>query len=164
MRLARKWYLICRIVARFLRRYFSGSRWTVPLPDRNAVVKGAMQPFLRALIADYSTLRHTNRRLLTSMVVALTAGPLLPSWSGWEQYRAGLQRLRRVGVTHRPSWTQHVGRPIVMEIESNGRKVKVGLTEFWQGYVPRAEQLTARKRAKQVQAQGLIPLLTMRGQ
>lgn len=164
MRLARQWYLRCRIALRSIRRFFSGARWTVPLPDQKVIMRAAMQPFLRALIADYSISRHTNRRLLTSMVVALTAGPLLPSWSGWEMYRAGLQRLRRVGVTHRPSWSQQVGRPIVMEIESNGRKVKVGLTEFWQGYVPRAEQLAEKKRAKKVRAQGLIPLLTMRGQ
>lgn len=164
MRLAHKWYLRCRIALRSIRRFFSGARWTVPLPDRNKVLRATMQPFLRALIEDYSTSRNGNARLLTGMVVALTAGPLLPSYSGWEAYKWSLQQLRRHGP-QRPHFSpRSVGRPLVLSIESNGRKVRVGMTEFRQDYVPRAEQLAERKRARKVRAQGLIPLLTMRGQ
>jgi hypothetical protein len=133
------------------------------MPDRNKVLRSAMQPFLRALIEDYQGSRNGNARLLTGMVVALTAGPLLPSWSTWEAHKWSLQRLRRHGPQRPPSWRRSAGRPLVTEIESNGRKVRIGTTEFRPDYVPRAEMIAERKRARKVRAQGLVPLLTMRG-
>jgi len=89
-----------------------------------------------------------NRDLMTGLVVALLYGPVRDPWSGWERYKqAGAHRRSNFhGMAGIAKW---VGRPSVV---ISPKWVKLGLTEFAIDYVPRAEQLAAKRAAKQARA------------
>ena len=75
-------------------------------------------------------------RFLTGMLVALTAGHSV-YMTGWERYKYAATR--RSNYHDVPA--RLVGRPVVYK---NGLD-KLGMTEFHQDYVPRAEQLAPRR-------------------
>lgn len=127
-------------------RYLTGRRWTVPLPRREAAHAELMQAFLGNVIPFLAARRKSNRAPLTGMVVALTAGPNLPPYSGWERYRSSMRSKRSYA---RGVPVRLVGRPVVYE--SGANKTRVGMTEFIPEYVPRKEQLAARRKLPALQ-------------
>lgn len=138
-RRAGRWARVnARLAFRFVVRYFSGRRWTVPMPDKRAVMRARIDEFIRAMRPQhYAYRRENNRDLLTGMLVALTAGHSL-YMTGWQRYKYAAARRsnsRNVPVTL-------VGRPVVYQDQL---KNKLGVTEFHQDYVSRAEQLAPRR-------------------
>lgn len=153
----RHYYVLARLWWRWIVRWWTGRRFTVPLPDKRKVYVERMMSFLKTVIAEQARRRENNRDLLTGMVIALLHGPNVLPWSGWEMYK-GANRPR----SHLKKETVYrlVGRPSVMEYaiapkyRKDGQKKpgpvkgRLGLTEFWQDYVPRREQLAAKGRRK----------------
>ncbi len=143
MRLASK-----RIVTRLrwwlraLRRYLTGRSAMVPQLVKREALMTVFRDRILAYTAAQVERRKDNRDLLTGMIVALLAGPNLSPWSGWEYYRAHAGR-KRNGAKGRA--TRLVGRPVVYKDEHG---TKIGMTEFRTDYVPRKEQLAARKAAR----------------
>lgn len=139
-RAARRTRVLARVWLRTLVRYLTGRSALAP----QFVQREALLSVFRARILAYMDAqrerRKDNRDLLTGMVVALIAGPNLPPWSGWEYYRAHLGRKRSAKGPGKL-----VGRPVVYK---NEHGVKLGVTEFAADYVPRKEQLAARKAAR----------------
>lgn len=137
-----------RVSLRWCVRYLTGRRYTVPLPDPRRVMMSWLRQWALAAAQVQVERESSNRALLTGMVVALTAGPSI-SYSGWEYYRAHLGAKRNGAKGRATRW---VGRPSVYAYGPN--KIKVGLTEFVQDYVPRAEQLAARRALKRARQEG----------
>jgi len=140
--------VLFRVWLRYVVRYLTGRRWTVPLPDRRKVMLSWLRRWALTAAEVHLERETSNRALLTGMVVALTAGPSI-SYTGWEYYRAHLAA-KRNGAKGVP--TRWIGRPSVYVYGPN--KIKVGMTEFIQDYVPRAEQLAARRALKQSRQEG----------
>lgn len=126
-----------RLALRWIVRYFTGRRWTVLMPDPRVIMNARVSEFVRALTpAHYAYRRENNRDLLTGMLVALTSGPSV-YMTGWERYKYAATR--RSNYKNVPA--RLVGRPVVYKDGLN----KLGLTEFHQDYVSRAEQLAPRR-------------------
>lgn len=127
-----------RLALRWFVRFLTGRRWTVLLPDPRRIMDARVAEFVRALTpAFYARRRDGNRDLLTGMLVALT--------SGHSQYMTGWERYKYAATRHsnyrRDIPARLVGRPVVYK---NGLD-KLGMTEFHQDYIPRAEQLAPRR-------------------
>jgi len=137
LRKAARWTRVhARLSLRWIVRYLTGRRWTVPLPDKRKVMMSWLRQW--ALTAAQVTLARegSNRALLTGMVIALTSGPGI-TYTGWEYYRAHLGAKRNGAKTV----ARFVGRPVVYAYKNT----KIGLTEWRQDYVPRKEMLAARR-------------------
>lgn len=131
-----------RLALRWIVRYFTGRRWTVPLPSQRAIMDSRVAEFIRALTpAFYSKRRDGHRDLLTGMLVALTSGHSV-YMTGWERYKHAAQTRSNY---RREFATRIVGRPVVYQ---DRLKNKLGVTEWHQDYTPRREQLAARGRRK----------------
>jgi hypothetical protein len=131
-----------RIALRWFVRYITGRRYTMPITvDLQKVL-----PILSKRWTDAALFlrerEQNNRSLLTGMVVALSTGSV-PPYTGWEWYKNAARKRSglRKGVPYRL-----VGRPVVYKFKDT----KIGVTEWAQDYVPRSEQLAARKRLKQM--------------
>ena len=140
----RRLRVLIRVWLRFVRRYLSGRRWTVLLPDRAQVARAHIARLLPTMYQSLVDRRKDNRDLLTGVRVAYMFGPM-PHWE--MPYRNAFQP-RPVSKGER-RW---VGRPLVTR-HPNG--VKIGETEWWDGYVSRKEQLASRKMARKLK-QGAV--------
>jgi hypothetical protein len=135
-----------RLALRYIVRFLTGRRWTVPLPNQRAVMESRVAEFIRALTPEfYAKRREGNRDLLTGMLVALTSGPSI-YMTGWERYKHAANRRTNY---RREFATRIVGKPLVYQ---DRLKNKLGVTEWHQDYTPRSEILAARKRLKQERA------------
>lgn len=133
-----------RWALRAFRRWITGRSAMVPqLVSKKVLVEGAMRRF-RTQWAAKTARRANNRDLLTGMAVALLHGPNIAPWSSWEFYKAHLGR-RKTHYKPKQKTMRLVGKPLVIQYPN---LTKVGGTEWWEGYVPRQEQLAAKKAAK----------------
>jgi hypothetical protein len=132
-----------RVVWRWIVRYLTGRRWTVPLPSQETIMKARIAEFVRALTPEfYAKRRDGNRDLLTGMLVALTSGHS-QYLTGWQRYKYAAQKKSNYKTMLA---TRIVGRPVIYQ---DRLKNKLGVTEWHQDFTPRSEQLAARKRLKQ---------------
>lgn len=131
-----------RLAVRWCVLYITGRRYTMPVTvDVQKVVAGLMPRFIDAQMFLREREKN-NRSLLTGMVVALMTGSV-PPYTGWEWYKQAARRKSNLKKTTVYRW---VGRPSVYQYKNT----KIGLTEFVQDYVPRKEQLAARRRLKEM--------------
>lgn len=139
----RRLKVLVRVWLRAIVRYLTGRRWTVPLPDQRKVMEARVREFVAALTPEfYAYRRENNRDLMTGMVIALAAGHS-QYMTGWERYKYA----NRKRTNYRRSLaTRIIGKPVVYSYKNT----KIGVTEWHQDFVPRAEQLAARKRLKGV--------------
>lgn len=134
---------LVRVWIRAIVRYLTGRRWTVPLPDQRKVMEARVREFVAALTPEfYAKRRENNRDLLTGMIVALGFGHS-QYLTGWERYK----HASRTRSNYRREFaTRIIGKPVVYSYKNT----KIGVTEWHQDFVPRAEQLAARKRLRRV--------------
>jgi hypothetical protein len=147
-----------RLLLRWARRWVTGARWTVPLPDRERVRQSQVERFLANVLPFVTARRGNNRPLLTGMAVALltgmvTRGPM----SGWQAYRGAARRRTHL---HRGIPCRLVGRALVTKFPREPRYRLDGVkipgpvasflseVEWAPGYVTRREQLAARRRLR----------------
>ena len=142
-RASRRARVLARLALRWVTWRFTGKWALVPqVVDQKRLIQSILprildaQLFLRQREAD-------NRSLLTGMVVALQTRSV-PPFTGWERYKYAAQRRSnyKTGLPGRV-----IGKPVVYSFK-NG--VKLGVIEWSQDFVPRAEQLAARKRLKEM--------------
>lgn len=129
--------VLFRLALRYVVRYLTGRRWTVPMPSAKKIMEARIEEFVRALRPQhYAYRRENNRDLLTGMLVALTAGHSV-YMTGWERYKFATTRRSN----YRDVPARLVGRPVVYKDGMN----KLGVTEWHQDYTPRAEILAPRR-------------------
>lgn len=142
-RASRRARVLARLALRWVTWRLNGKWALVPqVVDQQKLFRSILprvvdaQLFLRQREQD-------NRSLLTGMVVALLT-KIVPPLTGWERYKYAAQRKSNYkrGLPGRV-----LGKPVVYKFQ-NG--VKIGVTEWSQDFVPRAEQLAARKRLKEL--------------
>lgn len=141
----RRLWVRTRWALRACRRWITGRSAMAPqIVSKKLLVEGMMRRFRTQWTARLAR-RTNNRDLLTGMTVALLHGPNIAPWSSWEFYKAHLGR-KRSNYKPKRDVARLVGKPLVTKYPPND--TKVGTTEWWQEYVPRQEQLAAKKAAK----------------
>lgn len=134
-----------RLAIRWVVRRLTGRYTTVPLPAKWRPLRWVRE--YQRLSRFFHARRHSNRDLLTGMVVALRYGPNLPLQSGWERYRgATLRRLRQ----NNHDQGREIGRPLVVKFKGG---IVVGVTQWRTGYVTRKQQLAMQRAAKAAKRQ-----------
>ena len=133
--------VMSRVVYRWARNWFTGRRYAL----RTYVDLSKVYPTMHKRLVDAMMFLNDregdNRSLLTGLNVALLTKSV-PPYTGWEWYK---QAARTRSYAPRTGPFRVVGKPVVYAF----RDTKVGVTEWAEDFVPRSEQLAARKRLKQ---------------
>lgn len=128
----------------FVPRWLSGKTMATvvsSVPDRMDVIRARARQFVRDVLPSMQAREHSNRALLTGMVVALLAGPNVLPFSGWERYKFSSKKAN--GAKGLPA--RLVGWPLVYEYPL-ALTSRTGETEWVPDHVSRHDQLIARGR------------------
>ena len=132
--------VMTRVVYRWARNWFTGRRYTLRTYVSLAPVQKAMAKRWVDAMTFLAQRENTMAAMLTGLNVALLTHSV-PPFTGWEWYK---QAARTRSYAPKKGPYRVVGKPVVYSF----RDTKVGVTEWADDFVPRADQLAARKRLK----------------